>query len=123
MSEKYFDALEKKIDEVKDLIPECSCVVFLDGVTNQVTRAANEFVIKQFERHGYSEKEVMDLAVAGKIKTVEDRAITTYFVNDLALFSIMRMEYTLADRDENYYNFTAKLVCEDLIPAVRGDGD
>ena len=151
MSEKYFDVLagvkkveyfdmsvgNKKVEPVKLNIDEIGNSVistakafeaegpmsFIDELTRSVTKAMDEFILKQFERHGYSEKEVMDLAIAGKIEAVEHGNTTDYFVNGLAVFSIMRMEYTLSDDTDGYYNFSAKLICEDMMPAVRGDGD
>lgn len=115
MSEKYFDALAAAVDNAKNYD-----MSFIDKITNQVTKAMDEFILKQFERHGYSEKEVMDLAIAGKIETVEHGNTTDYIVNGLLLFWIERITYYLLDAEDEYYNFRTELNCGDYIPAVRG---
>lgn len=137
MSERYFDALAGKSNSgikdnissaanamtalanaAKDFTAECP-MSFIDDVTKQVNKAMEDFILKQFERHGYSKEEITDLAIAEKVETVEYGKVTTYFVNGLGVFNIMRMEYDLSDEEDGYYNFTSKFICRDLIPAVK----
>ena len=120
MSEKYFDALDKHIDAAK-AFEAGGAISAINELTGCITKAMDEFILKQFERHGYSKEEITDLAVAGKLERVEHGTVITYIVNGLALFDIMRMEYSLTDADDDFYNFTAKLICQDLVPAVRGE--
>lgn len=92
---------------------------FTNDLTRQLSKSMDEFILKQFERHGYSEKEVRDLAIAEKITTVEHGNVTTYFVSDIAVFDIERISYDISLESEDYYKFTNTLVCRDRIPAVR----
>lgn len=118
MSERYFDALAGKVAAAKDFTEECP-MSFIDDVTKQVNKAMEDFILKQFERHGYSKEEITDLAIAGEVGSRERGSCTIYWVKGLALFEVERMTYDMTMPTEDYYAVKNKLICRDIIPAVK----
>lgn len=113
MSEKYFDALEKGIAAAKDFTAD-GPMRFLDDLTNNITKAMDRFILDQFERHGYSKEEIVGMVVTGEATAVKHGDETTYLVKGVPLFCIKRCEYDLVDTADDYYNFTARLICHDI---------
>ena len=120
MSERYFDALAGKVAAAKDFTAECP-MSFIDDVTKHVNKAMEDFILKQFERHGYSKEEITDLAIAGKIETVEYSTVTKYTVNGISLFEIVRITYDIDYTENDQYIFKTNLICIDLVPPVTGE--
>lgn len=99
-----------------------SCAInLIDRVTDEFTRKREEFLYKQFARHGYSLEQVISLLYKDEIhgQIMGDSRI--YMVKDKPLFSItetLNEPYVTGDT----YNISITYTCADLsIPVVESE--
>lgn len=93
-----------------------------DQLRGDLVRARDNFVYKQFERHGYSRKQIMELSCEGRV-TCTCIPVTgiTYFIDDKPIFRISEPQHNVEELSDSY-KFTVCWLCEDLQePVVKGE--
>lgn len=88
---------------------------FIKSTANDVAKATDDYILKQFIRHGYSKEKVLELLDKNRIRSVMSFGGETYLIDDKPLFSIKK-ETELIMREPDKYTYTTTFTCEDLCP-------
>lgn len=68
---------------------------FHESFIKRIVEEAEEYLFRQFERHGYSRDEVLSLVREGRITAYEGPEYTRYMLDGEALFEIILTEGVL----------------------------
>lgn len=95
---------------------------FFDQLTDDLIRVRNNFAYKQFERHGYSLKQIMEMSCDGRVTcTAILNMGITYFIDDEPIFKISEPQHNVEELSDSY-KFTVCWLCEDIKePVVKGE--
>lgn len=92
-----------------------------DQLRGDLIRTRDNFAYKQFERHGYSRKQILEMSCEGRVMCTVYTSGITYYIDDKPIFRISEPQHNVEELSDSY-KFTVCWLCEDLRePVVKGE--